>query len=115
MNVNSPSASFVSNPPQDHQPHIDPFPSSPVQSSSHSSSSPSEISIASNQVDKKKKKRKIKKKKNKLGGGLPTTAGHVGVLIISTSLPRHITSPNYLAGFVRVTTFLRISLVFQRL
>jgi hypothetical protein len=78
VNVNAPSASYVSTPPQDHQPHVDPLPSSPVGSSSHSSSSPSEISTASNQVDKKKKKRKIKKKKNKLGGKLPTTAGHVG-------------------------------------
>ena len=29
-------------------------------------------------MDKKKKKRKIKKKKNKLGGKIPTTAGHFG-------------------------------------
>jgi hypothetical protein len=64
--------------PQEHQPHVDPSPSSPVQSSSLSSSSPSERSEASNQVDKKKKKRKIKKKKNKQGAKLPTTTGHVG-------------------------------------
>jgi hypothetical protein len=127
VNVNDPSASSISTPPQDHQPHVDPLPSSPIGSSSHSSSSPSEISATSNQVDKKKKKRKIKKKKNKLGGKLPTTGQDMlevinqllfimlGVLIMSTSLSRHITSPNSLAGFVRVTTFLRISLVFPRL
>jgi heme O synthase-like polyprenyltransferase len=38
----------------------------------------------------------------------------LGVLMILTSLPTHITSQNSLAGFVRVTTFLRISLVFPR-
>jgi hypothetical protein len=54
------------------------MPSLPIGYSSHSSSSTSESSVASNQVDKKKKKRKIKKNKNKLGGKLPTTAGHVG-------------------------------------
>jgi hypothetical protein len=35
-----------------------------------------------------------------------------GVLMILTSLPTHATSPNYLAEFVRVTTFLRIAPVF---
>jgi hypothetical protein len=78
VNINDSSASFVSIPPHDHQPHVNPLPSSPVGSSSHSSSSPSEISTASNQVDKKNKKRMIKKKKNNLGGKLPTSAGHVG-------------------------------------
>jgi hypothetical protein len=40
---------------------------------------PSEISATINWVDKKKKKkRRIKKNKNKLGGELPTTAGHIG-------------------------------------
>jgi hypothetical protein len=78
VNVNAPSASSVSTPSQDHQPHVDPLPSSPVESSSRSSSSPSEIYVASNRVDKKKKKSKIKKKNNKIGGKLPTTAGHVG-------------------------------------
>jgi hypothetical protein len=38
----------------------------------------------------------------------------LGVLMILTSLPRQLTSPNSLAIFVRVTTFLRISLVFPR-
>jgi hypothetical protein len=36
----------------------------------------------------------------------------LGVLMILKSLPKHIASPNSLVGFVRVTTFLRISLVF---
>jgi hypothetical protein len=81
------SASVVSTSPQEHQPHVDPSPSSPVRSSfpsslarssSISSSSPSESSVASNPVDKKKKKRKNKKKKNKQGSKLPTTVRHVG-------------------------------------
>jgi hypothetical protein len=81
------SDSFVSTSPQEHQPHVDPSPSSPVRSSSPSSlarsssissSSSSEIYKASSPVDKMKMKRKIKKKKNKRGSKLPTTTGHVG-------------------------------------
>jgi hypothetical protein len=75
---NAPNASNASTSPQEQVPHIDPSPSSSVVSSSLFSPFPSEISEASNQVDKKKKKRKIKKKKNKQGAKLPTTAGHVG-------------------------------------
>jgi hypothetical protein len=76
--LNAPGPSNASPSPQEHPPHVDPSPSSPVVSSSLSSPSPSESSEAGNQVDKKKKKRKIKKKKNKQGAKLPTTAGHVG-------------------------------------
>jgi hypothetical protein len=77
----------VSASPQEHQPHVDPSPSSPVRSSSPSSlarsppissSSLSESSEASNLVNKKKKKRKIKKKKDKQGSKPPTTVKHVG-------------------------------------
>jgi hypothetical protein len=38
----------------------------------------------------------------------------MGVSVILTSLPTHIASLNFLAGFGRVTTFLRISMVFPR-
>jgi hypothetical protein len=84
---NATSASIVSTSPKEHQPHVDPSPSSPVISSSPSSlprscfissSSPSEISKASNLVNNNKKKRNIKKNKNKQGSKLPTTARHVG-------------------------------------
>jgi hypothetical protein len=84
---NAVSASIVNNFPQEHQPHVDPSPSSPVRSSSPSSlarsssissSSLSENSPASNSVNKKKNKRKNKKKKNKQGSTLPTTARRVG-------------------------------------
>jgi hypothetical protein len=75
---NAVSASVVSTSPQEHQPHVDPSPSSLARSSSISSSSSSETSKASNSVDKKKKKRKNKKKKNKQGFKLPTVVGHVG-------------------------------------
>jgi hypothetical protein len=75
---NAPSASYAIPPPQEHQPHVDPFPSSPVGSSSLSSSSPGESINASNQEDKKKKKRKKKKNKNKQGGNQPTTVNHAG-------------------------------------
>ena len=84
---NAVSALVVRNYPQEHQPHVDPSPSSPVispspsslaRSSSISSSSPSESSKVSNLVDKKKKKRKNKKKKNKQGSKLPTIFEQVG-------------------------------------
>jgi hypothetical protein len=84
---NAVSALVVSTSPQEHQPHVDPSPSSPVRSSSPSSlarspfvssSSSSESSAASNLVNKKKKKRKNKKKKNKQGSKPPTTVKHVG-------------------------------------
>jgi hypothetical protein len=81
------SALVVSTSPQEHQPHVDPSPSSPVRSSSPSSlarspfvssSSSSESSEASNPMNKKKKKRKIKKKKDKQGSKPPTIVKHVG-------------------------------------
>jgi hypothetical protein len=84
---NAVSASVTSTSPQEHQPHVDPSPSSPVRSSSPSSlarspfissSSSSESSEDSNPVNKKKKKRNIKKKKDKRGSKPPTTVKHVG-------------------------------------
>jgi hypothetical protein len=84
---NAVSASVVSTFPQEHQPRVDPSPSSPVRSSSPSSlarspsissSSSSESSEPSNSMNKKKKKRKDKKKKNKQGSKPPTTVKHVG-------------------------------------
>jgi hypothetical protein len=63
--LNVVSASVVSTSPQEHQPHVDPSPSSPVRSSSPfslarsssiSSSSPSERFEANNLMDKKKQK-----------------------------------------------------------
>jgi hypothetical protein len=84
---NAVSASVISISPQEHQPHVDPSPSSPVRSSSPSSfarspsvpsSSSSESSEPSNSVNKKEKKRKNKKKNNKQGSKLPTTVKHVG-------------------------------------
>jgi hypothetical protein len=84
---NAVSASVVSTSPQEHQPHVDPSPSSPVRSSSPSSiarsssvpsSSSSESSVPSNSVNKKKKKHKNKKKKIKQGSKPPTTVKHVG-------------------------------------
>jgi hypothetical protein len=85
--LNEESASVAITSPQEHQPHVDPPLSSLVRSSSPSSlassssvsfSLTSEISEASNLVDKKKMKRKVKKKKNKKGSKLPTGARHVG-------------------------------------
>jgi hypothetical protein len=82
---NAVSSSVVSTSPQEHQPHVDPSPSSPVRSSSFSSlarspsvssSSSGDSSEASNSVNKKKKKRK--NKKNKQGSKPPTTVKHVG-------------------------------------
>jgi hypothetical protein len=84
---NAVSASVTSTSPQEHQPHVDPSPSSPIRSSSPSSlarspsvssSSSSESFEVSNPVNKKKKKRKIKKKKDKQGSKPPTTFKHVG-------------------------------------
>jgi hypothetical protein len=84
---NAVGALVMSTSPQEHQPHVDPSPSSPVRSSSPSSlamspsissSSLSESYEASNPVNKKKKKRNIKKKKDKQGSKPPTTVKHVG-------------------------------------
>jgi hypothetical protein len=86
------SSLVVRTSPQEHQPHVDPSPYSPVRysspssfvrSSSISSSSSSESSKASNSVDKKKKKHKKKKKKNKQGSKLPTTVRHVGKKLVT--------------------------------
>jgi hypothetical protein len=127
------SVSVTSTFPQEHQPHVDPSPSSPVRSSlpsslamlpSVSSSSSGESSEASHPMNKKKKKRKIKKKKDKQGSKLPPVVKHVGkqpvtvnvlgVLMMSRS-PKKPISPSTLAGFVRVAIFLRIVLVYPRL
>jgi hypothetical protein len=81
------SALVTSTSPQEHQPHVDPSPSTPVISSLPSplagspfvsSSSLGESSESSNPVNKKKKKRKIKKRKDKQGSKPPTTVKHVG-------------------------------------
>ena len=61
----TPAASDPNPSSQEHQPHVDPSPSSPDVSSPISTSSPIESCSTSIQVDKKKKKRNIKKKKNK--------------------------------------------------
>jgi hypothetical protein len=63
-------------PPQEHQPHVDPFPSSPVAYSSLSSSSPGESLNTSNQEVQKKNKKKNNKKKNKKGGNQTTIDSH---------------------------------------
>jgi hypothetical protein len=92
--LNAVSDSFVRTSPQEHQPHVDASPSSPVISSSPSSlvrsppvssSSSSESSKASNPVNKKKKKRKIKKKKDKQGSKPPTIIKHVGKQPVTVS------------------------------
>jgi hypothetical protein len=75
---NAPGASNASPPPQEHQPHVDPFPSSLVVSSSLSSSSLDEILDASNQEDNKNKKQNIKKKKDKKERNQPTIVHHAG-------------------------------------
>jgi hypothetical protein len=58
MIPNAPSALYAISPPQEHQPHVDPFPSSTIGSSSLSSSSPGERINSSHREDKKKKKNK---------------------------------------------------------
>jgi hypothetical protein len=72
--LNAPCVSNSIPPPQEHQPHVEPFPYSLVASSS----SPGESLNTSNQEAQKKKKRKNKKKKNKQGGNQPTTDNHLG-------------------------------------
>jgi hypothetical protein len=48
MVLNAPVVSKENSPPKEHQPHVDPFPSSPIVYSSLSSSSPGEILDSSN-------------------------------------------------------------------
>jgi hypothetical protein len=131
--LNAVSASVVSTSPQENQTHIDPSPSSPVRSSSPSSlarslsissSSSSESSEASNSVNKKKKERKNKKKKISKDPNFQPLSNMLennqlllivlGVLMMSRS-PKQLVSPSTLAGFVRVSIFLRIALVYPRL
>jgi hypothetical protein len=88
--LNAVSASVTSTSPQEHQPHVDPSPSSPVRSSSPyllamspfvSSSSSGERSEGSNLVNKKKKKDKRGSKPTttvKHVGKQPVTVNHVG-------------------------------------
>jgi hypothetical protein len=130
---NTVSGSVVRTSPQERQPHVDPSPSSPVRSSSPSSlarssfvssSSLSKSSKASNSMNEKKKKQNIKKKKINKGINfqpLPEMLENNqlllivrGVLMILRS-PKQPVSPSTLTGFVRVTIFLRISLVYPRL
>jgi hypothetical protein len=78
-NVSVPPNTLDVNTPPIHQPHVDFFPSSPINSPSISPSSPSESSKessskASSQVDQKKKKRKEKKKKSPKRTKAPTTS-----------------------------------------
>jgi hypothetical protein len=96
---NAVSASVTRTSPQEHQPHIDPSPSSPVRSSlpsslamspSVSSSSSGESSEAGNPVNKKKTKRKIKKKNDKRGSKPPTIVKHVGKQLVTVSRARSV-------------------------
>jgi hypothetical protein len=59
---NSPGASNASPPPQEHQPHVDPFPSLLVQVFFPFFFFPGEILNASNQEGKKKKRKKEEEK-----------------------------------------------------
>jgi len=130
---NAVSASVVSTYPQEHQPHVDPSPSSPVRypspsplarSSSVYSSSLSESSKASNSVDNKKKKRKIRRIKISKGLNLQPLLdmleNHQSLIIMLRVLmmlrsPKQPVSPSSLASFIRVAIFLRIALVYPRL
>jgi hypothetical protein len=84
--MNSPVSPQESSPPQEHQPLIDPLPSSTIVSPSLSSSSPSKIIEASNQEDKKKKKMKSKKNQNKQGGNQETTVVRVDNIAKPTNI-----------------------------
>jgi hypothetical protein len=75
---NSYGALNSSHPTQENQPHVYPFPSSLVASSSISYSLHGESLDVSNQEDKKKKKQKIKNKKDKKGRNQPVIVHHDG-------------------------------------
>jgi hypothetical protein len=130
-NVASPS--FVSTSPQEHQPHVDPSPSSLVRyyspsslvrSSYVSSSLSIESSEVSNLVNKKRNKGILRIRKIKKGPNfqpLPNMLENnklllimLGVLMMPRS-PKQPIRPSTLARFVRVSIFLRISLVYPRL
>ena len=88
---------------REHQPHVNPSPSSLDVSSPISTSSPVESCSTSSQVDKKKKKRKIKKKKNKQKPSLNQSLLLVQRVLIYT--PQDCVSPNSLVRFARVINF----------
>jgi hypothetical protein len=130
---NAVSASVTSTSPQEHQPHVDPSPSSLVRSYSPSSlamspfvssSSSGESSEASNLVNKKNKKRKIKKKKDKQGSKPPTTVKHVGKQPVTVTragsvddvkITQTTHKPKYPCRLCKGSHILKDSLVYLRL
>jgi hypothetical protein len=130
---NAASSSVVSTFPQEHQPHVDPSPSSLVispwpsslaRSFSVSYSSSSERSEASNLWIRIRRKGRIRRRKIHKGPNsqpLPDMLENNQLLIIVLGVfmmprsPKNPVSPNTLAGFVRVAIFLRISLVYPLL
>lgn len=96
--LNVQTASQLSSPPlEQHQPHVDPkvdpFPSSPIVSSSLSSSSPGESLDFGNQEAKKKKKRTKKKKQNKKAGNQATIATNATSMDKSSNQPCKVKFP----------------------
>jgi hypothetical protein len=63
---------------------------------------------------RRRRKGRLRRRKISKGEINQPLLNMLGVLMILKSLPTHVASPNSLAGFVRVTTFLRISMVFPR-
>ena len=97
---------FVYNPnpsSQEHQPHVDPSPSSPNVSSPVSTSSPVESCNTSSQVDKKKKKGRLRRRKINKKPSLNQSLLPVRRVLICT--PKDCVSPNSLVGFARMITF----------
>jgi hypothetical protein len=123
--LNAPSASNASPPPQEHQPHVDPFLLHPVGLLPFLLPSPSESLKLVTRWIRRRRKGRLRRRKISKGPNFQPLQDMLeainqllsimlGVLMRFTSLPRQLASPNSLAGFVRVTTFLRISLVFPR-
>jgi hypothetical protein len=130
---NAVSSLVISTSPQEHQPHVDPSPPSPVRysslcslarSPSVSSSSSSESFEASNLVNKKKKKRKKKNKKDKQGSKPPTTVKHVGKQPVTINhagsvddvrITQTTRKPKYPCRLCKGSHLLKDSLVYPRL
>jgi hypothetical protein len=107
---NAPSVSNVNPPSEECQPHVDPFPSSPVASYSFSSSCLVKSLLL---LTRRLRRRRIIRRRRKISKG-ENNQLLLGELRPLRSLPPQLASQNTLAGFVRVTTFFVISLAFPR-
>jgi hypothetical protein len=132
--LNAASASVISTSPQEHQPHVDPSPSSLVRYSSPSSLQDlisfhllhrvKYLKLVTRWTRRRRRKGRIRRRKINKGPifqPLPNMLENnqlliiiLGVLLMPRS-PKQPVSPSTLTGFLKVSIFLRIYLLYPRL